>query len=392
MSRSRLLIAAAVVSFCVPSLSWAQEAVDVVNTPASPVPTTVTNYNQIDSAIVSAIQDLAGQNTSNATALGKEMANISDVQNQAQVKYGIDQARLAALAGAQSGPGDCNALENSATMAAFGADVARQREQLASMNNQWFDNSPTINGQPNPASAGQVKADRKMLQAECANGFESNMDNMAGACGIPNSKMTVTSNPNAGLDTEATKLLGSMDFSPKDATAAQMFMSHLLTPQPLPPISPTDVMSGDGPKLLAERKAIESRLSTARLFVSTAIANRQIQIGPTDPGIAFYRGEASQLNGHIPEQNGTYFPNGVSNMDVMEVDADAPLLDSKYIAGLDQMNSDPALLREVIHLLAFNNYLLWQKYKQDEQIGLMEAAQMASGQAPATEAGATPLP
>jgi hypothetical protein len=358
----------------------AQEAVTVVNTIGQPVPTTVQNYQQITSPIVTAITNASGQDTSNITSLSKLMSNSNDVIDMANVKNAVSQARYHALQAATSGPGDCNALQAGASFSQFSAQVAAWREQEADLNLNWLDNEPTVSGVKNPSAVSQSLAYQKLSQATCANGFQTAAEAANGLCG----SKTTTAGANPGLDTYAPNLFLNDDLTTVQATAAQLFQSNAITPTPLPPITPAEMTSPEGPEILEIRKAVVARISLAGLFMSGALARRQPWT-EAPPGVADWAaGEAGQLGGAIPQTNGSYFPNGVSMMDYMEVRADSYVFDTNFLAGVSAQTDDAPLLKTLIQIEAYRTWLQFQQYKLDEERGMMEAAQLANSQQPTT--------
>jgi hypothetical protein len=356
----------------------AQQAVTVVNSQANPAQVNVTNYNQIDTSIVNAIMSAAGQETSDITSLSKALANSDDVKDEAQAKYGIEEARLSALEGASSGPGDCSALEAGASMTTFAAQISQWRENLADQNLAWFGNDPTVGGTPNPAAVSPKASARRILGSECSLGFASAEEIADGACG----STTTTPGTNAGLDLKATDLFTNTDFSPTQNTAAQLFESHVVTPESMEPASPTEIQGPSGARIVAAREAVISRVSLAGLLVSDAIARRNTSWGAPTSLSDWAKGEAAQMPGAIPATNGQYFPNGVSMMDYGEVRADSYVYDTQFLAGVSSQTTDPPLLKTLIQIEGFRTWLQWQQYKLDEQRGLMEAALLANSQVP----------
>jgi hypothetical protein len=355
----------------------AQQAVTVVNVPLQ---TDVENYSQITTAIVNAIQDASGQNTSNITGLGKLLTNSEDVQDMADVKNEVSAARYRALSAATSGPGDCNALDAGASFSQFRSQVSAWREEEEDQNLEWMDGEPKVNGAVNPASVSPHLADAKVAAAVCTGGFDTAAEAAAGMCG----SISTTAGTNAGMDEYADHLFLNDDFSPTQQTAAQLFVSHVVTPSPLPPVNAAEIESPNGAELIASRNAIVARTSLAGLFMSGVLGRRQPWTGAPASALDYVQGEAGQLGGAIPETNGSYFPNGVSQMDYMEVRADSYVYDTQYLAGISSATDDAPLLKALIQVEGFRAWMQYQQYKLDEERGMMEAALLSNSQQPTT--------
>jgi len=372
----RSLVLGSVAAGAMSVSAHAQQAVSVVNVPN----VNVANYTAITTAIVTAIQEASGQDTSNTTSLGKLMNNSDDVKDMATVKNEVSEARYRALSAATSGPGDCNALEAGASFSQFRAQIAQWREQAEDQNLEWFDNEPTVNGSPNPASSSPALAFDKMDSAKCTNGFQTAAEAAAGLCGKP----STTPGTNAGLDVYGDHLFLNADFSPTQSAAAQLFMSHVITPSPMPPVTAAQVQSPDGGQIIAMRNAVVARTSLAGLFMSGVLGRRQPWTSAPPSALDYVNGEAAQLGGAIPQTNGSYFPNGVSMMDYMEVRADSYVYDTQYLAGITSATDDAPLLKALIQVENFRAWMEFQQFRLDEERGMMEAALLSNSQQPST--------
>jgi hypothetical protein len=357
-----------------PALAAGTEPVDVVNTPN----VNVSNYTLITSAIVAAIQSAAGQDTSNATSIGKLMSNANDVSDMATVKNAVSQARYRALQAATSGPGDCNALEAGASFAQFSAQVAQWRQQESDLNLNWLDNEPTVNGAVNPSAGSVSQAYAKLDQATCSNGFQTATEAADGLCGT--SSKAAGANP--GLDTYAPNLFLNNDFTTTQSTAAQMFVSNAITPSPLTPPTPSELSTPEAGEIVAVRKAITARSSLAGLFMSGVLGRRQPWTGAPPALADWAKGEAAQLGGAIPQTNGAYFPNGVSQLDYMEVRADSYVYDTQFLAGVSASTDDAPLLKTLIQIESFRAWMQYEQFKMDEERGMVESALLANSQQP----------
>lgn len=346
------------------------------------LPVTVTNFAAVQSLVVQALQELSSQNTTNTTTLGKLQTNLADVQDQAQVKYGIETARVHALMGAQSGSADCNFLEGASGFSGYAAQVAQWREQLISTNLDWTGNAPTINGQPNPSAVSSQAALSRLTAATCSNGFASAAAIAAGACGTG-----VTAGPNAGIVTNIGGLLDSGTMSPAQSTAAQLYVNRAVTPEPLSPMVPSDVTSGAGASIIAQRDALLSRVGAATWTIGGAMSRRQAWVqGP--PGLEQWaNGTAADMPGHFTQTNGSYFPNGVSEMDYMRIRADSWVFDQKFLQASSATTDPSVSLKDLVRIESSMAWMQWKSYQLQEQNNILLALLLSNSQYPTSGIG-----
>ena len=348
------------------------------------LPVTVTNPQAVQSLVVQALRELSSQNTANITDLGKLETNLASVADKDQVKAAIDAARLAAINSTTNGANDCNFLMGNASFSGYAAQVAQWREALIQQNLDWVSGAPTIGGQPDPAAVSSAAAFQRLDGTACREGVASAAVIGAGGCGA-----SVKPGPNAGLDLDANKLFAPEAMSRTETQAAKLYFSRAGTPEPLPPLNPTDVANGDAGEIIARRDALLTRLGAVQWALGGVIARRQPWTTGSQSLESWANGTAAQMGGHIPQtKNGVYFPNGVSEIDFMHVHADEPMFDQKYIAATSAAGV-ASNIKALLRLVAFGNWMQFQRYKLAEQRTVLLGLLLAQTQEPTQRVGQT---
>lgn len=342
----------------------------ILNNVLNAITNTLTGaVTQSDRDIVQAIQQLSGQNTSNAASEGKLLTNIGNLADKRRTQQLIDTARLAALHAAASGPASCNTMLGAAGAAAFSGAVAQWREQLMLMQQQWYDGQTTIAGKRNPASVSNGAAQRSIIQARCSDGFASEADVAHGVC--------KSAGQNPGADLDANTLFGSHVMSKADSEAAQLFATEAITPTIPRPIPDGSMASQPTRAAVAARNAKMARISVAQMIVDAAIARRQPLSGSQAATLL------QQWAGGTGQQTpGTAsFPNGVSEDAFMQLRARSFAFDADWQKAVATATPGQAT-KDLVAIESYRTWQDWKLYQLEEQQDLALAVLLSQRAAP----------
>ena len=325
--------------------------------------------------IIAALKAMSTQETENTTAQTNQIASMNDVRDQREVSMRVQEAKYNAINNATSGASLCNALT--------GAAASQNLAQLVQM---WRMNAVSamhahdvghLTNQPAPVT--ETALMEVYNKQHCANNATS-ADIQLGRCGSSGSVTQTQSANSTGSDQfvstpddqNADLFLNQTVMTPKQQTAMGRLLALLSNPYPTGQIAiPNSIPSAERDRMFYDVDVKNARNSIAQSILSGLIADTQI-IGTSggqtqDKAKDWANNTAKNVLGYTPGADGTYFPNGVSDLAYDELQSKYWYYNLTYGVQASSQSAAPSQ-KDMNMMMAWEEVMRFKEYKQLREI------------------------
>lgn len=338
-------------------------------------------YNGLSNSVLSQ----SGQQTQNTTAQIKAQANMEDTKAQFDYQNNVAREVLKAENESMSGSNNCAAITGRMQGAYLEEYVRALRAKMSSQANALSSGFDVSNPNRYMSPLDIQRAYQRQHCLHDATELDVNMgicQAVTATAGRNNAVVDTQGQPHVMVpnDQNADVFLNNPTLSQQETEASQRFTMLVADPHPSGQILPR--LGGSTSDRMAQmyewdrQRAIRS---VAKSVISRLVAEGTVIDPNSDQQKklqAWAENRAQTVAGYVPDGNGKYFPNGVSDLafnDLMARGFENDL--NASIIGSSQNSS--ASLKDILQILQFQTHLLWMIYLQNRDRTMVEATRLS---------------
>jgi hypothetical protein len=337
------------------------------------------SINTEELALIQALKDHAGQMTVNSNGQTTALSNMQDTADARATQRAVQQVQVQSVISATQAPSSCNIITGAIGAQPVDQMIQAWRNGLSDAQRDWDKGAP-YNGQATASGQGRHAVAIDQVKTHCNNSYADAADVASGTC--------PTLGVQPGEDEDLKTILGQGTMSQNDAAlASEFFVTNSVLPETLGGMPAGYGQTPKGIDDAAQRNTDVMRSSVATYILSHLRASRMDVSGfttPTNGGAGGTPSSPTAVGGSGSAtvdmhqwaestaaatlgyaQNGTNFPNGVSQDDYQKLRSYSWFNNPNWISSVS--TNQQMAEKETPQILAWMAIQNWKAYELQEQ-------------------------